>query len=125
MKFILLVFLSFSLFAFDAPVEIRVEKKNVNTFALKVSVPKGFAIQREAPHKINLKGENGLSVKDFKPEFKGPIIINKPEYFEAVDEMPLQLTGKGELAIDARIFYCDLNKNICYPSKIQKKETVN
>lgn len=126
MKFILFcLFLSQSIFAIEHPVNFEFRKISGNEYGLKVSVPKGFGIQRDVPNRILLSGENGLSVVKADLNFKGGVHPLKKEYFSSVDEMKATLKGKGKLLIHAKIFYCDFNKNICIPANLQKTEIVN
>ncbi|MDX1957616.1 MAG: hypothetical protein SFU98_03535 [Leptospiraceae bacterium] len=125
MKFLLLfITITSVLLGNENPVEIKVQKQKGQNFKLTVSVPKGYAIQKDAPNKITLTGDKSLEVVSSDTKFKGNTILDKPEYFSKVEDMKLVLKGKGELTIDSRIFYCDLNKNVCYPAKISKKEKI-
>jgi hypothetical protein len=125
MKYILtLLFLSISISSFENPVEIKLKKEKKDSYKLSVTVPKGYAIQKDAPNKISLTGDKTLEVLESDTKFKGQTLLDKPEYFSEVDEMKVKLKGKGELSIDSKIFYCDLNKNVCYPAKISKKVNV-
>ncbi|MCB1189702.1 MAG: hypothetical protein H7A23_09010 [Leptospiraceae bacterium] len=133
----LFIFLFFLLFfgclnADETPVEIKLIKEEVKKkssvkteYYIKVSVPEGYGIQREAPNRILLSGEDGLKIKKVDTAFKGKVNLKKPEYFDYVDKMPLKISGKGNLLINAKIFYCDFEKNICVPAKINKKEMIN
>jgi hypothetical protein len=56
--------------------------------------------------------------------FKGSTYLDKPDYFEKLEDNTLTLTGKGKLHVSAKIFYCDLNKNVCYPASIKQDETI-
>ena len=112
------------LFSMEHPVNVKLVKKQGNNYTLKVSVPDGFGIQREAPNRLLVSGE-GIKVTKADLKFKGPVNSKKNEYFLAVDEMPLVLEGKGILQIQARIYYCDYSKNICINGKMQFKEKVD
>ncbi|MCB1176314.1 MAG: hypothetical protein KDK36_01935, partial [Leptospiraceae bacterium] len=59
-----------------------------------------------------------------KSEFIGPVKLDKPDYFDKIESMDVKLSGKGDLVIESKIFYCDLNKNLCYPAKIKKTEKI-
>lgn len=116
----------------SSPVEIKLLKEEVKKksgvkteYYLQVTVPDGYGIQREAPNRILLSGEDGLKIKKVDTTFKGKTNLKKPEYFDYVDKMPVKLSGKGNLLINAKIFYCDFEKNICIPAKINKKEIIN
>lgn len=115
----------FLLQAEDVPIDFSVQKKKGNNYQLSLIVPKGYAIQKEAPNKIQLKGDGALKVIKFNSNFKGQVFLDKPEYFQTLESMPLVLKGKGELSIDAKLFYCDLDKGLCYPGKVSKKVTIN
>ncbi len=114
-----------SVFGADSPIDFELTKVKGDNYKLEIVVPKGYAVQKDAPNKIELKGDSGLKVKSFKSEFKGTPMVKKPEYYETVKSFPVKLSGKGELTINSKIFYCDLNKNVCYPAKISKKEKID
>ncbi len=125
MRILITIFLStfVSLSAQEkSPIDFAITKVKKGAYKLAFVVPKGYAIQKDAPNKIELTGENGLKVTKFKSEFKGPIKIDKPEYFDKVEDLKINVSGTGDLVIDSKIFYCDLNKNLCYPAKINKRE---
>ncbi|MCB1142189.1 MAG: hypothetical protein H7A24_08730 [Leptospiraceae bacterium] len=126
MKRLLLLFFFFPFFVFgyDSPVSFDLIKVNDSNYKLKISVPKGYAIQKTAPNKIKLSGNDGLKVISFEDTLKGPLYLDKPEYFKSVEDLNIKLKGKGELSIDSRIFYCDLDKGVCYPARIKRKEKV-
>lgn len=115
---------SVSVFGTDSPIDFEISKVKGDDYRLEIIVPKGYAVQKDAPNKIELKGDDHLKVKSFKSEFKGTPMVKKPEYFEKVQSFPVKLSGKGELTISSKIFYCDLNKNVCYPAKISKTEHI-
>lgn len=89
-----------------------------------VSVPKGYAIQKEAPNKIKLSSEDKIKINPSELTFNGKTYLDKPEYFEKVEDNTFTLTGKGKLQVSAKVFYCDLNKNVCYPASIKQEEII-
>jgi hypothetical protein len=108
----------------DHPVKLHLSKKKGDSYVMHVSVPKGYAIQKEAPNKIKLSSEDKIKINPAELTFKGNTYLDKPEYFEKVEDNTLILTGKGKLQVSAKIFYCDLNKNVCYPASIKQEETI-
>jgi hypothetical protein len=125
MKRILFILLIFPISIFsESPIEFQVYKSTDTLYKLKISLKKGYAIQKDAPHKIKLLAESPLKILNYDTKLDGPIILDKPEYYEYVNELNLSVKGKGEFTIDARIFYCDLNKGLCYPGKIKKKDKI-
>ncbi|MCP5500891.1 MAG: hypothetical protein H7A25_13370 [Leptospiraceae bacterium] len=126
MKKSILIFIVFSFFfsllAESHPVDVSLFKKNKG-YVLRVSVPKDFGIQREAPNRILLSG-NGVQILKANTRFSGPINPSKKDYFKKVNDMPVSLKGKGTLQISGKVFYCDYVKNICQFAKIQKEETI-
>ena len=124
MAILFTLFFPIILFSMETPVQIQLKKNADSKYSLNISVPKGFAIQKDAPNKINLKTEGGLKVDSFNGSFTGNVSLENPEYYEKVNEFPLQMKGTGSLIIDSKIFYCDLQRGICYPAKIQKKEII-
>lgn len=124
MKFILLLFFHTFLLAQSNPVELVLQKIKDGKYQFQVVTQKGFAIQKDAPNKIQLTAEGGLKIKQFKSEFKGRVFLDKPEYFETIDPLPLEVHGRGNLQVEGKFFYCDLNKGICYPAKFSKMEKI-
>lgn len=124
MKFILLFLIPFLLYSQPNPIDITLQKVSTNKYQFHIILSKGYALQKDAPNKIQLTTENGLQITQFKSEFKGRVFLDKPEYFEVVEPIPLEVRGKGDIQIDAKLFYCDLSKGICYPGKISKKEKI-
>jgi hypothetical protein len=108
----------------DIPITIKIKKVKSESYLLYVEIPKNFAIQMEAPNQIDLSSSKGLKIISSDTVFKGPQKFGKPEYFDKIEPMKLNLKGKGELIIDSKIFYCDFNKNVCYPAKFQKKVNI-
>lgn len=123
MKFIFLFFVPFMLYAAN-PIELVLQKVSNGKYQFLIVTQKGFALQKDAPNKIQLTTEEGLKIKQFKSEFKGKVFLDKPEYFETIEPVPLEVYGKGVLQIEAKFFYCDLNKGVCYPAKISKQEKI-
>ena len=125
MKLIILIFLfSLQVMAMDHPIRLHLDKKKGDSYVMRVAVPKGYAIQKEAPNKIKLSSEDKIKINPTELTFKGNTYLDKPEYFEKVEDNTLTLTGKGKLQVSAKIFYCDLNKNVCYPASIKQEETI-
>lgn len=125
MKVVTIFFmLIFSLFADDSPVQMTLKKKSDSNYSLQISVPRGFAIQKDAKNKLKLSSEGNLKVEDYASEFNGPVLLASPEYFEKVNEFPIRMKGSGTLLIDSKIFYCNLERGICYPAKISRKEEI-
>ncbi len=125
MKFFLyLLFVSTTVFPIEHPVNFELRKIKPGEYGLTVSVPKQFGIQRDAPNRILLSAESGLDIAKADLTFHGGIHPDKKEYFNRVDEMKVNLKGKGKLLINAKIFYCDFTKNICIPANIQKSEII-
>ncbi len=110
--------------AMDHPIKLQLDKKSGDSYIMRVSVPKGYAIQKDAPNKIKLSSEDKIKINPTELTFKGNTILGKPEYFEKVEDNTLTLNGKGKLQVSAKIFYCDLNKNVCYPASIKQEETI-
>ncbi|MBK8394530.1 MAG: hypothetical protein IPL26_04690 [Leptospiraceae bacterium] len=116
--------LSLPLVAMDHPIKLHLDKKKGDSYVMRVSVPKGYAIQKDAPNKIKLSSEDSIKINPTELTFKGNTYLDKPEYFETVEDNFLTLTGKGKLQVSAKIFYCDLNKNVCYPASIKQVESI-
>ncbi|HMV43314.1 MAG TPA: hypothetical protein PK079_07945 [Leptospiraceae bacterium] len=123
-KIILFLFISIQVMAMDHPIKLQLDKKSGDSYIMRVSVPKGYAIQKDAPNKIKLSSEDKIKINPTELTFKGNTILGKPEYFEKVEDNTLTLNGKGKLQVSAKIFYCDLNKNVCYPASIKQEETI-
>jgi len=113
-------------YADNDTVNIEVVKKGSKKgeYSLRVSVPKGFGIQMDAPNQLLLSGSGGLVVKKADLSFKGMPNPKKPEYFLAVKEMPLTLEGSGSLEISGKVYYCDYNANVCMFEKVQKRQNI-
>ncbi|MCK6379720.1 MAG: hypothetical protein L6Q54_00520 [Leptospiraceae bacterium] len=125
MKIILIfLFLSTSIFSKDHPIHFEIRKIQGNEYRLSINTPKQYGIQRDVPNRILLSGEDGLSVQKADLNFRGGIHSEKKEYFNKVEDMKITLKGKGKLNINAKIFYCDFQKNICIPANIQKTEII-
>lgn len=123
-QIILFILISLPLFAMDHPVKLHLSKKKGDSYIMHVSVPKGYAIQKEAPNKIKLSSEDKIKINPSELTFNGKTYLDKPEYFEKVEDNTLTLKGKGKLQVSAKVFYCDLNKNVCYPASIKQEETI-
>ena len=123
-KILLLLLLSLPLIAMDHPIKLQLDKKKGDSYVMRVSVPKGYAIQKDAPNKIKLASEDKIKINPTELTFKGNTYLDKPEYFEKVEDNTLTLSGKGKLQVSAKLFYCDLNKNVCYPASIKQEETI-
>ena len=124
MKKILIIVLiaSFPLLA-EHPIDISLVPKIPGQYALKVSVPEGYAIQIDAPNRLLLSGQ-GVKIIKADLKFDGPVHPKKKEYFAQVNEMPLSLQGRGSINVNARIFYCNLDKGICISGKVQRTVSV-
>jgi hypothetical protein len=127
-KFFLTIILgAFTFYLYSQPSEVVkfdwVTQKE-GTSILKISVPQGFGIQKEAPHSFLFSPSNDLKIQKADTKLVGPTDIKKPEYFEYVEPLVLKLEGKGSLQMNARVYYCDYNKGICIPGKFQKTFTV-
>lgn len=121
--FILVPFLMVSASENDTVIVELLKKKGKHS--IRISVPNGFGIQKEAPNKLAVSGANGLQVKKADLKFKGPNNPSKPEYFKSVNEMPIQLTGSGDLEISGKVYFCDYSANVCKYTNILKKEKVD
>ncbi|EMJ93529.1 cell surface protein MPL17 [Leptospira alstonii] len=122
---VLAIFVSFGIFAEDeSPVKFKLEKSFGNAYLLKIVYPSNYGIQKDAPHKILLNAGNGVKVEKADLTVKGKTSDKKKEYLASVDPIPLVVTGKGELEIHGRIYYCNFDKNICIPGKIRQVETI-
>ncbi|EMY77154.1 hypothetical protein LEP1GSC060_2099 [Leptospira weilii serovar Ranarum str. ICFT] len=122
---VLAIFVSFGIFAEDeSPVKFKLEKSFGNTYLLKIVYPPNYGIQKDAPHKILLNASNGVKVEKTDLKVKGKTSDKKKEYLASVDPIPLVVTGKGELEIHGKIYYCNFDKNICIPGKIRQVEII-
>ena len=65
-----------------------------------------------------------LKINSYSSDFSGPTLLDKPEYYESLNEFDVQMKGSGTLQIDSKVYYCDIQKGICYPGKISKKESI-
>lgn len=108
----------------ESPVKFKLEKSFGNVYLLKIIHPANFGVQKDAPHKIILNPKSGVKVEKADLKVKGKISEKKKEYFASVDPIPLVVTGKGELEIQGKIYYCNFDKNICIPGKIQQVEMI-
>ncbi len=108
----------------ESPVRFKLEKSFGNAYILKIIHPANFGVQKDAPHKIILNPRNGVKVEKADLKVKGKISEKKKEYFASVDPISLVVTGKGELEIQGKIYYCNFDKNICIPGKIQQVEII-
>ncbi len=121
---ILFIFIPGFLFSMDIPISLILKKNSASNYTLKVSVSKGYGIQKDAPHKIKLTSEGNLKIENYTQNFTGSVFLDKPEYYEKVEDLDIKLKGSGTLLIETKIFYCDLIKGVCYPGKISKRETI-
>ncbi|AYV55070.1 cell surface protein MPL17 [Leptospira kmetyi] len=122
---VLASFVSFGISAEDeSPVKFKLEKSFGNSYLLKIVHPANYGIQKDAPHKILLNAGNGLKIEKADLKVKGKTSEKKKEYLASVDPIPLVVTGKGELEIHGKIYYCNFDKNICIPGKIQQIEII-
>jgi hypothetical protein len=119
-----LLFTTISLLATEHPIKLEFNKKGKDKFVFNVLAPKGYAVQKDAPNRIKLSSEDKLKISSPELKLTGKTYVDKPEYFEKVDEAPVTINGKGKLSVQAKIFYCDLNKNVCYPATIKQEETI-
>ncbi len=121
---ILFILLPSFLFSLETPVSLNLRKVSDSKYSLKISVPKGFAIQKDAPNKLKLSADGSLKINSYSSDFSGTTLLDKPEYFENLNDFEIQMKGSGTLNIDSKIFYCDIQKGICYPGKVSKKEVI-
>jgi hypothetical protein len=121
---ILFILIPTILFSLETPVSIQIKKVSESKYSLKISVPPGFAIQKEAPNKLKLSAEGNLKINSYTSDFSGPTLLSKPEYYESLNDFDVQMKGSGTLQIDSKIYYCDIQKGICYPGKISKRESI-
>ncbi|MCZ8341833.1 MAG: hypothetical protein O9301_02275 [Leptospira sp.] len=105
-------------FKAEHPIEITVKKLEGKRYQLELFLPKNYGFQVQAPHKILLSGKNGLKVVSADLKLNGPIHPEKMEYFEYVKPMNLEMEGSGSLELDAKLYYCNFQKNICIPGKV-------
>lgn len=122
--FYFLIIIQTSLFAFEHPIKINLTKTSASNYSIQVTAPKGFAVQKDAPNKIKLSSVDKLTISQAEVKLSGKTFLDKPEYFEKIDSIPLSLSGKGKLELNAKIFYCDLNKSVCYPATIKQIEEI-
>lgn len=123
-KYLVFGLFPLSLLAQENPIDLVLQKISSGKYQFHVILQKGFALQKEAPNKIQLTTEDGLKIKQFKSEFKGKVFLDKPDYFEIIEPIPLEVYGKGNMQVEAKFFYCDLNKGVCYPAKLSKQEKI-
>lgn len=116
--------LFFPLVARPKNITINVSHKNGNHFKLKIAVPNGYGIQKEAPNRLFLIGESGLKIIKADTRFKGLTNPKKQDYFLSVAEMPFTVTGNGILKIRGKIFYCNFRKNICKFERINETKNI-
>ncbi len=121
---ILFILLPTFLFSLESPVSMNLKKVSDSRYSLKISVPKGFAIQKDAPNKLKLTTDGTLKIHSYSTDFIGTTLLDKPEYFETLNDFEINMKGSGTLQIDSKIFYCDIQKGICYPGKVSKKEVI-
>lgn len=105
-------------FSAEHPIEITLKKLEGKKYQLELFLPKDYGFQVQAPHKILLSGKNGLKVVSADLKLTGPIHPEKVEYFEYVKPMSLEMEGSGALELDAKLYYCNFQKNICIPGKL-------
>ncbi|WP_210413635.1 hypothetical protein [Leptospira ilyithenensis] len=103
------------------PITITAAKLKDNKFELRLDLPPDYGFQIEAPHRLFLSGTNGLTVTKADLKLNGPIHPKKAEYFEYVKGLPFEVSGKGDLEVNGKLFYCNFKKNICIPGKISQK----
>ena len=121
---ILFIFIPGILFSMDLPISLILKKNSPTNYSLKISVPKGYGIQKEAPHKIRLTSEGNLKIESYSQNLTGLVFLDKPDYYEKVDDLDIKLKGTGTLLIETKLYYCDLLKGICYPGKISRREII-
>ena len=122
-KFFMMIFLgSYSFYLWSLPSEVVNFDWSVRDgkALLRVSVPEGFGIQKDAPHSFLFSPSPGVSISKSETKLSGPVDSKKPEYFEFVKPLALQVSGKGQLQMSARVYYCDYKKGICIHGKFQK-----
>ncbi|TGN20117.1 cell surface protein MPL17 [Leptospira idonii] len=105
----------------DPPIVLKVKKKEGNNYSLDLELPPNYGFQKDAPHRVLVSGSGGLKVEKADLNLSGPVHPKKAEYYEYVKPLSLQLKGKGDLEISAKLFYCDFKKNICIPGKVSRK----
>ncbi|MBP9890204.1 MAG: hypothetical protein KBF93_28150, partial [Leptospiraceae bacterium] len=89
--FILSILFSLQVMAMDHPIRLHLDKKKGDSYVMRVSVPKGYAIQKEAPNKIKLSSEDKIKINPTELTFKGSTYLDKPDYFEKVEDNTLTL----------------------------------
>ena len=83
---ILFILFSLQVMAMDHPIRLHLDKKKGDSYVMRVSVPKGYAIQKEAPNKIKLSSEDKIKINPTELTFKGSTYLDKPDYFEKLED---------------------------------------
>ncbi len=102
----------------EHPISFSLKKTATGKYDLNVELPPDYGFQKDAPHRLLISSKSGLVVKKADLVFSGPTHPKKSEYFEYLRPMQIILEGKGELELNAKIFYCNFKKNICIPGKV-------
>ncbi len=121
---ILFIFIPGILFSMDIPISLILKKNSPTNYSLKITVSKGYGIQKDAPNKIKINSEGNLKIESYSQNFSGSVFLDKPDYYEKVEDLDIKVKGTGTLLIETKLYYCDLIKGICYPGKISKRETI-
>jgi hypothetical protein len=113
-----------SIFSINHPIDIFLKKDSKDSYKIEIFAKSGFAIQKEAPNKVKFSSKDKINFSTSELKLSGKTYLDKPEYLEKVDPLKIKITGKGKVEITSKIFYCDLNKSICYPATIKQEELI-
>lgn len=122
-KLILFLF-SISLFSITHPIDIFLKKEKNDSYKVEIFAKSGFAVQKDAPNKIKFFSKDKINFSTPELKLSGKTYLDKPEYLEKINPLSIKISGKGKIELVSKIFYCDLNKSICYPATIKQEEEI-
>ena len=100
------------------PIQFELIPSDGDMYKFRTNVQPGFGIQKDAPNSIVLEAKEGLKISNKFVKFSGKLRKDKPEYFEFVEDIPIQVENKGVLRVTGKVFYCDYKQNICIPGRV-------
>ncbi len=124
MSKLILFLISGSIFSITHPIDIFLKKQKNDSYQIEIFAKSGFAIQKDAPNKIKFSSKDKINFSNSELKLSGKTYLDKPEYLEKVDPISVKISGKGKIELVSKIFYCDLNKSICYPATIKQEEEI-
>ena len=99
------------------PIHLSLQKINKDRYILNIDIKNGFGIQIDAPNKILLGMSPGLKITKADLSVKGVINEKDLQYYKSIYPISININGTGKFQLNAKLYYCNLEKKICIPGR--------